>query len=344
MEPRELNRCKPLLLAVGALFLLLGLWGAADIRNQAHLGVASDATGTITQVDRASPAERGGLRVGDVVKRIDGVDIGNTRALVAMAAGKREQTQNFVVERDGENLTLNATLEALPLRDLVLSLAGALIGWCFLATGLWAFAARPARHTLLLALAGLAMGFGPMPEVDAVPLRLLLNVLTTASGLAGVSLLLHFALVFPRPKPFVEDAVAVTWLYVPAAGACLYISLLLIVRPTMTSGMSRLTGVLMPAVFFLYLAGALAAFLHSYARATGAERTGLRLNLVVAAAVVGFVPSIVSMLAYAIAPRVVLPGGDFYFLTIAAMPLALAWAAVQAQEPAANAEANALSV
>jgi hypothetical protein len=267
------------------------------------------------------------------------VDISDTRSLVAMAAGKRGQTQALVVQRAGENLTFTATLEPLPLRELVLGLASALIGWCFLAAGLWAFIARPARHTLLLALTGLTMGFGPVPEAGAVPLRLLLAVLLTVSGLAGVSLLLHFALVFPRPKPLVQDPLTVTWLYVPAAAAALYMALLLVVRPTMTSGMSRLIGVVMPGVFFLYLAGALAAFIHSYVKANRAERASLGLNLVVVAVAVGFVPSIVSMFVSAVAPRLVLPGSDYYYLTVAVVPLALAWAAVRAKPAEAVAAA-----
>lgn len=334
MEPRDRNRYKSPLLIVGVLFVLIGLWGAADIRNEPYLGMSTDPSETITEVRVGSPADRAGMKVGDVVKRIDGVEVSNTRALLRLRVTKIGQTRTYVVERAGESLTLSTTLEVPTLRYVVLSLASALIGWCFLVCGLWAFIARPARDTLLLALAGLALGFGPLPRADAPALRLLLGLLTTASGFAGVSLLLHFALVFPRSKALVASRRARIWLYVPAAVAVLYLALLMLVRPDMTRGVSRLTAVLMPAMFFLYLAGGLLAFIHSYVTATKAERVSCGLNLVVIAAVIGFAPAIVSLLVYIVAPRVVLPGADYYMLTIVLLPIALSWATVKAKTPA----------
>ena len=80
----------------------------ADLRG--HYGAPRDAGMLITKVDKDSPAERAGIRVGDVLTRV-----GNDKVTTAdqidssMAKLDKDQKLNIEVIRDHKMMTLQAT-------------------------------------------------------------------------------------------------------------------------------------------------------------------------------------------------------------------------------------------
>jgi hypothetical protein len=68
---------------------------------------------------------------------------------------------------------------------------------------------------------------------------------------------------------------------------------------------------------------------HSYAKADAQERSDYGLNLMLIGVLVGLLPITIAALVGVFAPRVVLPGADFYFLTLVLIPLALALATMR---------------
>ena len=80
-----------------------------ELANQFHL---SDTKGAlVSQVNKGSPAERAGLKAGDVIVGLNGENVSNTRQLrnlvAATAPGSRVE---IAVIRDGKERTLNATI------------------------------------------------------------------------------------------------------------------------------------------------------------------------------------------------------------------------------------------
>jgi S1-C subfamily serine protease len=62
-------------------------------------------------VRAGSPAEKGGLRVGDVVVEFNGKEVGDIYAYTyALQDTKPDDVVEIVVERDGERITLTVTL------------------------------------------------------------------------------------------------------------------------------------------------------------------------------------------------------------------------------------------
>ncbi len=68
-----------------------------------------DLKAEIGGVVKDSPAEKAGLKTGDIVVRADNVDVSRWADLVAMIQQKPEQAMTFDVERDGVLMTLNIT-------------------------------------------------------------------------------------------------------------------------------------------------------------------------------------------------------------------------------------------
>jgi Do/DeqQ family serine protease len=84
----------------------------------ASLGIAAPRGALVTHVDPDSPAERAGLRIGDLIMRVDDRDVGHPAALdyrLALAGIGQELT--LEVWRDGEAFALQVTPEAEPELD-----------------------------------------------------------------------------------------------------------------------------------------------------------------------------------------------------------------------------------
>jgi hypothetical protein len=72
------------------------------------------------------------------------------------------------------------------------------------------------------------------------------------------------------------------------------------------------------------------ALLHSYVRASSRDRERWGLNLMLAGVLVGLGPVTIAALVGIVAPRAMLPGSDFYSLTLVLVPVTLALAVMRA--------------
>src|SRR5919201_1812099 len=84
--------------------------------HHAYLGIAlAESTGgaRVAQVRRGTPAERAGLRAGDVIVAVDGERIRSTDALRSAIDAKRPgETVTLTIRRNGKERTVKATLAA----------------------------------------------------------------------------------------------------------------------------------------------------------------------------------------------------------------------------------------
>jgi hypothetical protein len=78
-----------------------------------------------------------------------------------------------------------------------------------------------------------------------------------------------------------------------------------------------------------YLILAIAAMVHSYVKATSQERAANGLNFMLIGTVIGLAPIVIAAIVGIIAPKVELPGVEFYVLTMVLIPFALAQATLK---------------
>jgi hypothetical protein len=81
-------------------------------------------------------------------------------------------------------------------------------------------------------------------------------------------------------------------------------------------------------LFMLAFTMSAAALVHSYVNAVPASRSAWGLNFLLMCMVLGMAPIVVTAIAL-VAPRVVLPGADYYDVVWVLIPVALARAAVR---------------
>ena len=341
MTGSQTARYKTPFLALAVLFLIWGALGVIDQRKVPYSGYITDGNNTVTRVDPGSPADRAGLQVGDNIRSIAGIPVENARALAARPRPAIGETWTLVVDRyatapvtsEASPTTRNVdlTFTGLQAKQKFLVFAATLIGLCFIVFGLWPYMKVPSRSATLLALVGLFLGvaFFGGPYLQSYVLRSTAFAVLTVLIILSLAFLLHYMIEFPRPKAILARKYTLKAVYVPAILVALFGLFIFIFQPTATSTLNIIARSLFGLLLVAYFGLAVIAMIHSYAKADARQRSAYGLNLMLLGVLVGLLPITVAALVGVIAPRDVLPGADFYFLTLVLIPLALAVATMK---------------
>jgi hypothetical protein len=218
-----------------------------------------------------------------------------------------------------------------------------LIGLCFIVFGLMPYMRVPTRSATLLALVGLCLGmaFFGGPYLPSYALRTIAYALAEFLVILGCVFLLHYMMEFPKPKAMLAKRHTLKAIYVPAILIALFVLSIFIFQPTATSAFNIIARSLFGLYVVAYFGLALAAMIHSYAKASAQERSNYGLNLMLIGVLVGLLPITIAVLIVVFAPTVVLPGADFYFLTFLLIPITLALATIRKEAAPAEAPASA---
>lgn len=111
---------------------------------------------------------------------------------------------------------------------------------------------------------------------------------------------------------------------------------LLIGEPSATGSFNTVVNAIVGIYVVAYFGLALVALIHSVAAASSAERSRWGLNLLLARVVLGLVPVTLASLVSVLAPSVILPGADFYHLSLALVPITLTLAVMRSNQPVAR--------
>ncbi len=331
MDNASSSRYRIPFFTVGILFACWGILGLIDLSNVPYSGYREDGNNTVTWARPGSPAERAGLKRGDYIRSIGGISVEDSSALAHRQRAKIGETRSFVVERRENGgkapvtKTIDITFANLPARSMALDFAAFLIGFCFLGCGLVASGKAPARGATLLALAGICLSaaFFTGPYISSFFGRMLAGSIQSLVVILGLAFLLHYMLATPKPKQFVQGKHATQVIYGPAVVMVLFFLYLVIVQPRGTSILNEVSNILFGLLFAGYFGCAVVAMIHSYAKATPGERADYGLNIALVGSVIGLLPIIIAEIVGIVAPKVILPGSDFYFLAMILIPISL---------------------
>ena len=96
----------------------------------------------VTKVDAEGPAAQAGMQVGDQLLTINGLDVRDSKAWEEVPRRKVGEVREYVVDRNGEEVTYSVTIGAQSKKDSMLNRIGWTIGLIFLLMGLWAFRSK----------------------------------------------------------------------------------------------------------------------------------------------------------------------------------------------------------
>ena len=321
-------------LIIGALFVIWGILGVLDQPNVPYSGYSA-TNNTVTRIYPGSPAEQAGLRVGDHITSIGGISVQDSRARRQRERAVIGSTRTFIVEprlgaagAPSASRSVDITYTALPGRDSALRYASFIIGLCFVVWPLGAYLKVVGKSATLLALVGLCLSIGSFsgPYFSSYFLRLLANSVSIIIILLGFACLLHLMLEFPKRSAFLAKAHALKIVYGPAALIALFVLYFIIFSPLPTSTPNPLAIALIVIFLVAYFGLPAIAMVRSFVKATPEERSDHGLNFLLAAILIVLIPLTFAILIGIFAPRMVLPGSDFYSLTVVLVPIALAMA------------------
>lgn len=325
------SRFRTFVLVASGLAMAWGAGGALDVTHQSYSGFRVDRSSKVVRVTEDSPASRAGFVVGDVIEAIDGTAWYDTRARATRSRPDIGETRTFQVSRGAKTISLPLTYAARPARPALVAWGGIALGVVLLVCGVWAYLTVPTLASRLLAGLGLALSPALMagPYFGSAGLRSVLNAAALVALVAGFAFLAHLLLVFPKPKAFLRRPSLPRFIYVPGAFVALLGCWLSLLQPDGRS----LTGAVFGMAFGIFVAacfgiGVIAA-IHTFAKASASERRAHGLSYILGGTVVGLGPSFLVATLNSVAPSVALPGAQFYFLTMAVLPMAFAWAATR---------------
>lgn len=335
-------RYKVPFLVIGALFALWGLVGLLDMSDRPYGGFNNGPDYVVNQVEEGGPADAAGLKVGDRIITYNGISAEDAQAFVRMALPRIGETRIIVVERagdttpvagGGEPVTLEVALTygARPWEYVALVWAWFVVGLCFIGFGLLAYIRAPSRPAMLLAVTGLCVGvdFLSGPYIGSYTLRQVVESVTVLLPLLGLGTLIHLLMVFPKPKALLRKAYARVALYGPIALIALFTLWLNLLVSQRTGTFNTVVNAINGIFVILYFSLGLATLIHSFARATSAERSRYGLNMMLAGLLVGLLPGLIASAVSIFAPNVILPGSDWVFLTVVFIPITMALAVMK---------------
>jgi len=328
MTDQQAARYRGILTTFAVLVALWGILGLIDHPNVPFSGLHYQNGNVVSFIYRGSPAEQAGILVGDRVLSVDGVAAHGRRDVDRMPRPQVGETQTFVVERDGEQISLNLTQAGQPMLQALFSI----IGISFLCAGLWAYRKVPTPRTLLLCLAGIGLGMtiSPGPYLPSFVLRMVAQLLSTSLPMLGFACFLLFLLTFPRPKALAQNKIVFLLLLGPPVVLAIADLAFALIGSEATAGLESLFRLINGILVMLYLVLGLIAAAHSYFKASKIQRSEWGLNVMLAGLALGILPILIIDLVV-MALGIDFGGAQYAFTALALVPISLAVAAVKTE-------------
>jgi hypothetical protein len=326
------DRYRIVSLIAAAVFVILGTFNLLDQGNNPYDGYVTDGNNTVIRVDAGGAAEHAGLKSGDRIRSIDGIPVEDRRILAQQGRPRIGQATTLVVERREGAADAVPSVHSLsfdhaapPGNFAARSFAAYLIGLCFIVCGLVAYFKVSSRSGTLFALTGLCLGASCLgtPYLSSSAVRTMVRAIIGLIVVFGFAFLFHLMLEFPKRKALLRKRHALKFLYAPPLLVALFLLFLVVVQPQATSGLNQLSNLLIGFFIVAYFGGAAVAIIHSYAKATSHERAQYGLHIEIAGILLGVLPVTIAVIFRILVPRLLLPGSDFYYLTVIFIPIAL---------------------
>ena len=310
---------------------VLGWW---DLPKQARAGFETDGFGVVTRVDPGSPAEAAGLNVGDHITQMDGVAVENAAVIARQTRKKAGEILHLTINNDDLNYKLMRVRYAeMPPRELSRERVSVMVGFCFLLFPLAAFFSKACEATRVLTVmgVGLSLAFLAGPNIEDFGTRALTTAVNSLFVFVGIAAMLQFLLVFPHRRPWLGRPYRKRLLFLPALLLWLLIAYRVLFTPTVSETLNTLTRTMSGIVIGVYLLIALFQLLRNFSRTDQAQRKALKINGMLLGTVLGIVPVTIAQLVSTFSPHSGLPGQDFYFVTLALIPMT--WARSASRSP-----------
>ncbi len=303
---------------VAVLFIIWGILGIMDAKNYTQSGYSTGDDWTVLNIEEGGPAEAAGMQVGDVVKSTGGIAVTDAKALSERERASVGETREIIVERDGEEVSLQLTYAALSDEDRTNNLIGSLIGILFVLAG--AYSNFKHKSALSGAYAIFAICFGFLflggPYLGTGLFSTLINILSTAVVLFSFTALAIYMLKYPPESTYNGKLI-----YAPMFIILAIIVILEVTQMDNSATLNMVMRLLFGAFIISYFLISLITLIRKYNKADADQKSSRGLTLMLIGTIIGIVPILVYFTINTISPGMDLPGNDYVLYTFAAIPI-----------------------
>jgi PDZ domain len=328
-----------MLLLVGVLFIIWGVLGMMDAKNYTYAGYGTDDNWSVNNVEEGSPAEASGLQEGDVIKSTGGIAVTDTKALNKRERAEIGETRDIVVDRNGEEQTLQLTYVASPEKNRTNNMVGFIIGLLFIVLGLYANNKHKSELSASFAVFALCFGFLFMngPYVSSIILRSIIGIISAAIVLFSFTALVIYMLRYTPESSFLSSK-NYKLIYVPMLVILAIIIVLQVTQIDNSGTLNMVMRLLFGGFIIVYFLIAVITLVRKYMNASATDRSEKGLNMMLIGTVIGLLPILIYFTINTISPGSDLPGNDYVFYTFAAIPIFFTLALNKLNSASANTE------
>ncbi|MEH6536625.1 MAG: PDZ domain-containing protein [Psychroserpens sp.] len=307
---------------VAVLFIIWGVLGMMDAKNYTQSGYFTGDDWSILNVEEGSPAEAAGLQVGDLIKSTGGIAVTDTKALNVRERPAIGETREIVLDRNGEEVTLQLTYAALPDDDKTNNMIGFIIGILFVVAGVYANFKHKSDLSAAFAIFSICFGFLFLsgPYLGTGFFSTLINMLSTAVVLFSFTALVIYMLKYPQESAFLSGKNR-KLIYVPMLVILAIIVVLEVTQVDNSETLNTVIRLLFGTFIISYFLIAVITQIRKYNKADATEKSSKGLTLMLIGTIIGIVPILVYFTIGTISPGTDLPGNDYVFFTFAAIPI-----------------------
>ena len=311
-----------LLYLAAVVFIVWGILGMLDVKNYTTAGFSSN-NNEITKVEAGGPAEAAGMKVGDRILKNGGIDVDNSKALSERDRPAIGENRTYTVDRDGEEMDLELTFDAQSAKDRNLNMIGTILGFFFIIIGLLTF--RKLKNNLSYAYALFAVLFGFLftngPYIAAGTLSNIVNSIDGTLAFMAFAFMTIFVYKYPPKSKAIASEGGYRRMFYPAIITILFLWYLNIFQPDNNPTLNTAIQLIVAVTIIFYFGAALVVLIRKYAKATQEDRSALGLNYMLYGVVLGLLPILISFTLAQVAPKLIIPGNDYVFLTFVFIPI-----------------------
>lgn len=318
----QASKYSSIIVIAGILFIIWGIFGLMDAKNYTYAGYNTSDNWDVIRIEEGSPAEAAGMKLGDIIKSTGGIAVTDTKARNARPRATIGETREIVVERNGENVTLQLTYAEMLDKDSTNNIVGFVIGLLFIILGIYGNNKHKSALSFAFAVFMVCFGFLFMngPYIASVALNSLVGVISTAVFLFSFTALAIYMLRYPPESSFLSGKNS-KLLHVPMLILLAIIVILEIFQPDGSGTLNMVMRLLFGVFIIGYFLIALITLIRKYSRSNSEERNKNGMNLMLLGVIIGIVPILVYFTVGTLSPGTELPGNDYVFYTLAAMPI-----------------------
>ena len=307
---------------VAVLFIIWGILGFMDAKNYTQSGYFTGDDWSVLNVEEGGPAEAAGLQVGDLIKSTGGIAVTDTKALNARERPAIGETREIVLDRNGEEVTLQLTYAAIPDDDKTNRMIGFIIGILFVVAGAYAKFKHKSDLSTAFAIFSICFGFLFLsgPYLGTGFFSKLINILSTAVVLFSFTSLVIYMLKYPPESAFLSGKNR-KLIYLPMLVILSIIVVLEVTQVDNSATLNTVMRLLFGAFIISYFLIAVITQIRKYNKADATEKSSKGLTLMLIGTIIGIVPILVYFTIGTISPGTDLPGNDYVFFTFAAIPI-----------------------